>query len=136
MPCRWRFGIGLQVKIEYWCEDPPDDAMVIRAMPHVTRGVPYFYEEFRDNVQIVKERLVDKIDPPRFFPLIGPAQLHHCHWKCTIYYVETVESGYPFPFQCKRPRVEVVYIDKDHLQLYAGANQALQQTFTQETTGY
>lgn len=118
------------------CEDPPDDAMIIRAMPHVTRGIPYVYEEFRDNIQIVKERLVDKIDPPRFFPLIGPAQLHHCHWKCTIYYVETVESGYPFPFQCKRPRVEVVYIDKDHLHLYAGANQPLQQTFTQETTGY
>jgi hypothetical protein len=118
------------------CEDPPDDAMVIRAMPHVTRGVPYFYEEFRDNLQIVKERLVDKIDPPRFYPLVGPAQLHHCHWKCTIYYVETVDSGYPFPFQCKRPRVEVVYIDRDHLHLYAGTNQALQQTYTQETTGY
>src|SRR5579884_1719841 len=38
------------------CEDPPDDAMVLRAMPHVTRGVPYFYEEFRDDVQIVSER--------------------------------------------------------------------------------
>jgi hypothetical protein len=118
------------------CEDPPDDGLVVRAMPHVVRGIPYVYEEFRDNIQIVKERIVDKIDPPRFFPLVGPAQLHHCHWKCTIYYVETVESGYPFPFQCKRPRVEVVYIDKDHLHLWAGSNQAMQQTFTRETTGY
>jgi hypothetical protein len=118
------------------CEDPPDESMILRAMPHITRGVPYFYEEFRDNIQIVTERLVDKIDPVRFYPLIGPAQLHHCHWKATIYYVETVESGYPFPFQCKRQRVEVVYIDKDHLHLAPGANQDMRRTFTRELTGY
>src|SRR5262249_10398334 len=29
------------------CEDPPDIAMVLRAMEHVRRGMPYFYEEFR-----------------------------------------------------------------------------------------
>jgi hypothetical protein len=100
------------------CEDPPDEARILRAMPHVCRGVPYFVEEFRDNVQIVTELLVDKIDPPRFFPLVGPAQLHHCHWKCTVYYTETLESGYPFPFRCVKPRVQVVYIDLDHLHLY------------------
>jgi hypothetical protein len=66
------------------CEDPPDEARILRAIPHVCRGVPYFIEEFRDNVQVVTELLVDKIDPPRFFPLVGPAQLHHCHWKCTV----------------------------------------------------
>jgi hypothetical protein len=118
------------------CEDPPDESQVLRAMPHVTRGVPYVYEEHRDNIQIVNERLVDKIDPCRFFPLIGPAQLHHCHWKSTIYYNETVESGYPFPFQCKRPRVEVIYIDKDHLHLCPGPNQAIQQTDSRELMGY
>ncbi len=118
------------------CEDPPGESEILRAMPHVTRGVPYFYEEFRDHIQIVTERLVDKIDPCRFYPLIGPAQLHHCHYKCTIYYDETVESGYPFPFQCRRPRVEVVYIDKDHLHLCADANAAMQRTFNRETSGY
>jgi hypothetical protein len=100
------------------CEDQPDDAMVLRAMPHVARGVPYFYEEFRDDIQVVSELLVDKIDPPRFFPLVGPALLHHCHWKCTVYYTETIESAYPFPFRCKQPKVQVVYIDKDHLHTY------------------
>jgi len=91
---------------------------VLRAMPHITRGEPYFYEEFRDDIQVYKELLVDKIDPPRFFPLIGPAQLHHCHWKCTIYYTETIVSAYPFPVRAKRPRVQVMMIDKDHLHLY------------------
>lgn len=117
------------------CEDAPDEAMVLRAMPHVTRGVPYIYEEFRDDIQVVNERLVDKVDPVRFFPLVGPAQLHHCHWKSTIYFNETIESGYPFPFQCKRPRVEVVYIDKDHLHLCPSANPKLQQSFSRDLTG-
>ncbi|HEV3259686.1 MAG TPA: hypothetical protein VG013_22655 [Gemmataceae bacterium] len=117
------------------CEDPPDEAMILRAMPHVPRGLPYLYEQFRDNVEIVTERMVDRIDPPRFFPLIGPAQLHHCHWKCTIYYTETVESGYPFPFQCVSPRAEVVYIDKDHLHLFVGPNPQLQQPISRDLTG-
>lgn len=117
------------------CEDPPDESMILRAMPHVPRGIPYIYEEFRDDIQIVTERLVDKIDPPRFFPLVGPAQLHHCHWKCTIYYTETVESGYPFPFQCKRPRVEVIYIDKDHLHQYVCGTPEVQTQITRDITG-
>jgi hypothetical protein len=116
------------------CEDPPDEAMVLRAMIHVTRGIPYIYEEFRDDIQIVNERLVDRIDPARFYPLVGPAQLHHCHWKSTIYYTETIESGYPFPFRCKRPRVEVVYIDKDHLHMYPCGTPAVQQQWTRDLT--
>ena len=97
------------------CEDPPDRAEILRAMPRVARGVPYLYEEHRDDIEMTVEKIVDVIDPPRFFPLIGPAQLHHCHWKCTVYYTETISSSYPFPFQTRRRRVEVVYIDKDHL---------------------
>ena len=40
----------------------------------------------------------------------GPAQLHHCHWKCTVCYTETDAAR-------TRRRVEVVYIDRDHLHL-------------------
>jgi len=118
------------------CEDPPSEQEALRAMPRVTRGVPYFYEEFRDNIEIVFERLVDKIDPPRFFPLVGPAQLHHCHWKCIIYYKETVQSSYPFPAKIVKNRVEVVYIDKDHLHLYVGTNPAVQNEVTRDVAGY
>jgi hypothetical protein len=99
------------------CEDPPELAEILRAMPRVTRGVPYLYEEFRDDITHTVEKVADNIDPPRFFPLLGPAQLHHCHWKCTVYYTETVESSYPFPFRTKKRRIQVVYIDKDHLHL-------------------
>jgi len=118
------------------CEDPPSEQEVLRAMPRVSRGVPYFYEEFRDDITIVNERLVDKIDPPRFFPLVGPAQLHHCHWKSTIYYTETVQSSYPFPVKVVKHRVEVVYIDKDHLHLYVGPNPVIQAAVTRDVAGY
>jgi len=117
------------------CEDPPDESMILRALPRVKRGVPYFCEEDRDDIQITTERLVDKIDPPRFFPLVGWAQLHHCHWKCTMYYVETIESGYPFPFRCKRPRSQVVYIDKDHLHLCPGNNPDAQRSVNRDLAG-
>ena len=118
------------------CEDPPDEARILRAMPHVARGEPYIFEEFRDNVQVVTELLVDKIDPPRFFPLVGPAQLHHCHWKSTIYYTETLESGYPFPFRCRRARVQVEYIDKDHLHLYVCDNPEAARSMARDTSGF
>ena len=103
-------------------------------MPRLARGVPYFYEEFRDDIQIVTERMVDKIDPPRFFPLIGPAQLHHCHWKCTIYYNEIIESGYPFAMKVKNPRIQVIYIDKDHLHMYVGDDPETQKSVTRDLT--
>ena len=118
------------------CEDPPTDQEVLRAMPRGARGVPYVYDDFRDNIVIVKNRLVDKIDPPRFFPLVGPAQLHHCHWECVIYYTETIQSDYPFPRYTKKPRVQVMYIDKDHLHLYVGPNAEMQKQITQEMTKY
>ena len=120
------------------CEDPPDESRILRAIPHVRRGMPYFYEEFRDNVQIVTELVVDKIDPARFFPLVGPAQLHHCHWKCTVYYTETIESGYPFPFRCEKPRVQVVLMDLDHLHLYPCnvPNPDVQREVTRDLAGY
>jgi hypothetical protein len=108
------------------CEDPPDRAAILRAMPHVTRGIPYIYEEFRDEIDFVVEKLVDHIDPPRFYPLIGPAQLHHCHFKCTVYYTETIQTDWPFPFKCVRRRAEVVYIDKDHLHQVACTPEAMQ----------
>jgi len=118
------------------CEDPPTEREILRAMPRVARGVPYVYEEFRDNIRIVSERIVDRIDPPRFFPLAGLAQLHHCHWKCTIYYVETIQSDYPFPAKIKKNRIQVVYIDKDHLHQYVGPDPDVQRQITREHTDY
>jgi hypothetical protein len=116
------------------CEDPPDRAEILRTMNRVVRGVPYVYEEFREDFEFTAEKLVDRVDPPRFLPLVGPVQLHHCHWKCTVYFNETLESGYPFPFQIKRRRAEVVYIDKDHLHQCVTGPDA-RQSVTRDMTG-
>lgn len=118
------------------CEDPPTEGEILRAMPRVARGVPYLYEEFRDDIDIRVERMRDVIDPVRFYPLVGPAQLHHCHYKCIIYYTETVQSSYPFPVKVKKRRVEVVYIDKDHLHQYVGPDPVIQDKITREHVDY
>jgi hypothetical protein len=116
-----------------YCEDPPDKATILRAWPKVVRGIAYVYEEFRDDIDIAVEKIVDTIDPPRFFPLVGPAQLHHCHYKVTIYYTETIQSSYPFPFKCMKRRQQVIYMDRDHLHLYACTpEQAM--SFARDTT--
>ena len=114
-----------------YCEDPPDQQEILRAMPRVTRGVPYIYEEFRDEIEFTVEKLVDRVDPPRFFPLIGPAQLHHCHWKCTVYFTETIESSYPFPLRYKHRTAQVVYIDKDHLHLCVSGPDGQRNAYTE-----
>lgn len=109
------------------CEDPPQDEEIVRAIPKVIRGIPYVLEEFRDIQGITKELILDHIDPCRVYPLVGPAQLHHCHYKCTVYYKQTIQSSYPFPFKIVEDRVEVIYIDKDHLHMCVGPEEAMQQ---------
>ena len=118
------------------CEDAPSDTEIMRVLPRVARGIPYIAEQFRDDVIFVKNRLVDKIDPPRFYPLIGLAQLHHCHWECVVYYTDPTQSDYPFPTYVKKRRVEVIYIDKDHLHLYVGENVDQQRQTLSEMSKY
>jgi hypothetical protein len=118
------------------CEDPPDDASVLRALKPIARGVPYVYEEFREEVSIVTEKIVDRIDPPRYFPLVGWAQLHHCHYRCTVFYTETRQSDYPWPYYVRRPKVEVVSIDKDHLHLAPQGAPAALESVTRDLSGY
>lgn len=105
------------------CMEYPDEARILRALPKPAQW-PGVYEETRENIQCVTERIVDKIDPPRFFPLIGPAQLHHCRWKCSVYYMETVAGNYPVSFRWTQPQKQDVFIDLDHLHFVANDKQA------------
>ena len=76
------------------------------------------YEVQRNNVRIVVEPIADYVDPPRVYPLIGPAQLHHAHYKCTVYFKEVTRVGWPIPYTTDNEDAEeVVYIDHDHLHL-------------------
>ncbi len=99
-----------------FCLDPPSPDEVMRALPDNTAGgVPFLAETSRNNVRIVVEPIVDRIDECRFIPQVGPARLHHCHYKCTIYFKETKRSHWPVPFTTTDQVEEVVYIDHDHL---------------------
>lgn len=102
------------------CLDPPSEAEVWAKVPKFRNGSPPFYEVQRNNARFLIEKIGDKIDPPKIYPLAGPCQLVHCHYKCTIYFDEQYWSDYPIPFYHLDHRVEVVYIDKDYLRRVGG----------------
>jgi hypothetical protein len=89
-------------------------------VPKFRAGCPPFYETNRNNVRFLIEKIGDKVDPVKIYPLAGPCQLVHCHYKCTVYFDEHYWSDYPIPFHHRDARVEVVYIDKDHLRRAGG----------------
>jgi hypothetical protein len=67
---------------------------------------------------MVKEKIADYVDPPRFYPLIGPAQLHHAHYKCTVYFTQVTRIGWPIPHTLKDEDArEVLYIDHNHFHM-------------------
>jgi len=51
-------------------------------------------------------------------PLAGPVQLHHAHYKCTVYFQEVIHVGWPVPHTITNEDArEVVYIDHDHFHM-------------------
>lgn len=104
-----------------FCLDAPSADEIMRTLPDSTSGgFTFLAETNRNNVRFVVEPIVDRLDECRFFPMVGPARLHHCHYKCTVYFTETKRSYWPVPFTHVDQREEVVYIDHDHLIRCAG----------------
>jgi hypothetical protein len=101
--------------------DTPSDDEVMRALEEarpIQGGLPMMHEIQRNNVRIVVEPIADYVDPPRVYPLVGPAQLHHAQYKCIVYFTEVTRVGWPIPYtttdeDCQ----EVLYIDHDHLHM-------------------
>jgi hypothetical protein len=104
-----------------FCLDPPTPDEIIRSLPDdVGGGVPFLAETSRNNVRMTVDLIVDKTEECRFYPLVGPARMKKCHYKCTVYFDKTIRSGWPVPFTHTDETVEVVYIDHDHLIRCAG----------------
>lgn len=101
--------------------DPPSDDEVMVALENarpVRGGIPLLHEKQRNNVRIVKEKIADYIDPPRFIPLIGYAKLHHAHYKCTVYFSERTINGWPVPYTLEdKEAMEVIYVDHNHFHM-------------------
>jgi hypothetical protein len=113
--------------------DPPSDDEVMRAFEEAKPqqgGLPYLFELQRNNVRIVKDKIADYVDPPRFIPTIGPAQLHHAHYKCTIYYSEIKRVGWPVPYTTRdEDAVEVIYIDHNHFHMCGNIDSGVSAAF-------
>jgi hypothetical protein len=104
-----------------FCMDPPYPDEVMRALPDDTKGgVPFLAETSRNNVRIVTDLIVDTIGECKFYPMVGPARLHKCHYKCTVYYEKVIHSDWPIPYSHSDNVVDVVYVDHDHLIRCAG----------------
>ncbi|MFH1267827.1 MAG: hypothetical protein ABIK89_19090 [Planctomycetota bacterium] len=101
--------------------DPPSQDEIMRALEDarpLEGGLPFLHETQRNNVRIVVEPLDDSVDPPRVYPLIGPAQLHHAQYKCTIHFTEVTRVGWPVPYTTTNEDAqEVIYIDHDHFHM-------------------
>lgn len=110
--------------------DPPSDDEVMRALERaqpVEGGIPLLHEHNRNDVRIVKEKIADYIDPPRVYPMIGPAQQHHAHYKCTIYYEDVRRIGWPVPHTLvDEDAREVIYIDHNHLHMVGNVENAIE----------
>jgi len=101
--------------------DPPSDDEIMRALEKadpIEGGLPFLHEVQRSNVKIIPELVADYVDPPRVYPMIGPAQLHHAHYKCTIHYTKTTRVGWPVPHtNVDEDAREVIYVDHNHLHM-------------------
>lgn len=104
-----------------FCLDPPSPDEVMRYLPDDTAGGIWFIAEtHRNNVRMTIEPIVDRLGECRYYPMVGPARLHHCHYKCTVFFDKTIISTWPIPFSHTDATQEVVYIDHDHLIRCAG----------------
>lgn len=102
------------------CIDPPSEQEIWALVPKCRKGFPPFYETQRNDVRFLIEKIGEKVNGCKVYPLAGPCQLVSCHYKCTVYFDELYWSDYPIPFHHRDHRVEVVYIDKDYLRRCAG----------------
>lgn len=107
--------------------DEPSDDEVVRLLEKAkpnNGGIPFLETRYRNDLRITKELISDYVDPPRFFPLVGPVQVHHVHYKCTVYFEQVTRVGWPIPYTIdKKDAIEVIYIDKDHLHAVAPPEQ-------------
>jgi hypothetical protein len=101
--------------------DPPSQDEIWRALvenQHLEGGLPFLWERQLNNVRMTIEPIADYIDPPRVYPIIGPAQLHHAHYKCTIYFTEVTRVGWPVPYTTvDEDASEVIYLDHNHFHM-------------------
>jgi hypothetical protein len=100
--------------------EPPSEDEVTRALEigrPVTDRWPFLYVE-RINVRMVVKLIDEEIEPPRVYPLVGPAQCHRMRYMCRTDFTEATRIAAPISYTTTmKDCFEVVYISHDHLHL-------------------
>lgn len=78
----------------------------------IRAGLP---EAVRDQVSVLVEPLIIEIAGPRFYPLVGQAQLLHLHYRCKIDYSKVAPRERPQELQQLSSDMLIVHHDVDHL---------------------
>jgi hypothetical protein len=94
------------------CVDPPTDEEVLRVMPREPQALPGFFETGREDIAIVKNKLVDEKCPFWYLPLIGVVQLHLCRWEYVVYYTEIIQFDFPISCKLVKQRNKTGYLNK------------------------
>jgi hypothetical protein len=106
------------------CLDPPSEEQIWTKFVDSRRGAAHELEIQRTNVRFMIEKIGEKVDPCKVYPLAGACELIHCHYKCTVCFDELSTSDAPFPVNHRKTRVEVVFLEKDHLRRCGGASKS------------
>ena len=98
------------------CLDPPSEDEVWNQLAESRLGPTSsgFIQRARAKISI--EKIGEKVDPCKVYPLAGACRLVHCHYKCSVSFDESYSTADPIPTNHRKARVEVVFIDKDHLR--------------------
>ena len=116
---------GRQVGIDRIVVTHPSGRMTIEQMREAAAGGAYIEFVYHSLLGSGPRspKIADYVDPPRVVPLLGPVQLHHAHYKCTIYYSETTRVGWPVPHTLvDEDSQEVIYIDHNHFHMVGPVN--------------
>ncbi len=93
--------------------DPPSDVEVCDRFFGDGQGAAMAR---RGDVKVTVELIGTKVDTVKVYPLAGPCQLVHVHYKATIEFYDNAPPDGSKPVPAIRRRTEVVFIEKDHLR--------------------
>ena len=75
------------VEGDVFCVDPPSEDQVIRALPDDGAGGFAFFQETQlNNVRIVVEPLVDRLDECKVYPLVGPCRRGQLQQRFLVFF--------------------------------------------------
>ena len=100
---------------------PPEDIAFITEYlrSRKAQGKPDLSAKEIAQIHVLREKIADFADPPRHFPLVGLARLHHSHYKGTL----TMGDD----------RTQVVYLDNTHLHPIAETKSDARSELTEPT---